>query len=703
MIAEQVMGRATRDAFFLSQFEVKRLPGMMMGTALASLAAAFGATRLLGAFSPARVAPAAFATSGALLVALWGVANSVPQVAALALYLHMAVFGAALVSMFWSLVSERFDPRAAKRYIGRVASGATMGGILGGAMAFGASQTLSLPTSLLALAGLHFACCLGVLSFAGKAQGDKRDVPSETEVSAAKGSSAMAIVARSPYLLRLGMLVASVAALDALADYVLSARAAATFATPSELLSFFSLFHTGVAVVTFVLQATVSRFVLERFGLATAVGLLPALIIPLGAVGALVPKLVTAGALRGAMAAVEHSLYRSGYELLFGPVPLHEKRRTKTLVDVGFDRIGTLAGSSIILSAISVAPSWAPLPELVAMGFLAVLSMLVARQLHRGYIQALGHSLTLRGQARGHPAPEMTLWQTQGRINRAEIVQAIDSLRRENLLLSGEAASPLALIVDPDESRDSTEHDALVESTRALRSGDPARVRAELAAAGELDTRLAGHAVALLGDESVSREALGALRKIADRVSGQLADALLDRATPPVIRRRVARVMASCTTQRALDGLVAGLVDERFEVRYQCGLALLRITDNKPSLSVARDPVLGAVLREVELERPLWDESPPLDFPDDEPGSEFPRSQLQDRTSRSMEHVFAMLSLIYEREPIRRALHALSGDDEHLRGTALEYLEHVVPPSVKNALWPYVTARRSEYLHGAKV
>ena len=61
---------------------------------------------------------------------------------------------------------------------------------------------------------------------------------------------------------------------------------------------------------------------------------------------------------------------------------------------------------------------------------------------------------------------------------------------------------------------------------------------------------------------------------------------------------------------------------------------------------------------------------------------------LRDRVSRSLEHLFTLLSLILPRETLRLAFHALHTDDSYLRGTALEYLETVLPASLWNKLVP---------------
>ena len=49
-------------------------------------------------------------------------------------------------------------------------------------------------------------------------------------------------------------------------------------------------------------------------------------------------------------------------------------------------------------------------------------------------------------------------------------------------------------------------------------------------------------------------------------------------------------------------------------------------------------------------------------------------------TTPCREHVFNLLALVLEREPVHIAARAFDSDDMYLRGTALEYLETVLPP-----------------------
>src|SRR5688572_5484805 len=112
MIANQVAGKATRDALFLSAFDVTSLPYMFIAASLFSLVMVLLFSRILTRFGPSRVLPLSFAASAVLLFGEWLVLRRDTRLASVLLYLHMAGLGSILISGFWSVVNERFDPRA---------------------------------------------------------------------------------------------------------------------------------------------------------------------------------------------------------------------------------------------------------------------------------------------------------------------------------------------------------------------------------------------------------------------------------------------------------------------------------------------------------------------------------------------------------------------------------------------------------------
>jgi ATP:ADP antiporter, AAA family len=128
------------------------------------------------------------------------------------------------------------------------------------------------------------------------------------------------------------------------------------------------------------------------------------------------------------------------------------------------------------------------------------------------------------------------------------------------------------------------------------------------------------------------------------------------------------------------------LQDQRFEVRYRAGRALSPMAEGIPGLRVDRERIFDLVQSEMAVDRGIWETRQLIDLPDDE-SSPMESELLRDRASRSLEHLFTLLSLILPRQTLRLAFHALHTDDPQLRGTALEYLETVLPEPIRERLW----------------
>jgi hypothetical protein len=241
-------------------------------------------------------------------------------------------------------------------------------------------------------------------------------------------------------------------------------------------------------------------------------------------------------------------------------------------------------------------------------------------------------------------------------------------------------------------------HDGFLDSIAELRSGDLARVR-EVLSLEPFDARLVSHVIPLLAVDELARDVVQALRSVGSRVSGQLVDTLLDPTQDVVVRRRIPRVLRVCDSKVAVTGLTSALADELFDIRHQSGLALFRITKRKPDLSPSEADVLAAVLREVATDQETWDSQRLQDALDDDDGEH--TDDIMRERSRSLEHVFRLLSLVHEREPLELAFHALGSEDDRLRGTALEYLENILSPEIRDRLWTYLGDLR-EYQRSAR-
>jgi hypothetical protein len=143
-------------------------------------------------------------------------------------------------------------------------------------------------------------------------------------------------------------------------------------------------------------------------------------------------------------------------------------------------------------------------------------------------------------------------------------------------------------------------------------------------------------------------------------------------------------------------GLWRASSDPRFEVRYRAGKALAHLHAAGHALPATRAQVFDAIEREVRVDARIWRSYRLLDGFEGEEPDELIYRVLEQRSATALDHVFTLLGLVLPAEPVRIALHALGTEDPALRGTALEYLESVLPPRIRERLWPFLELDRRE-------
>jgi AAA family ATP:ADP antiporter len=660
--AQFVASSSARDALFLARFDATALPVMMIGSSVVSLALVAFAASALRRVSPAVHVPLTFGLSAVLILAEWGLTRLDPGAAARVFYLHVTGLGPMLGSGLWLVMNERFDPRGAKKHFGPIGAVQTLGGCLGGVFAASFAAKQGIAGMMLLPALLQAICAFQVRALARPVApvGVRRPRDREPDVV----PSARRVLAQTPYLrsLAVAFLFGTMAA--AFVDYALKAQVSASATHSDVLAKFFSLYYASISLITFVVQAFGSRVTIEKLGLGAATAA-PSLLLSAGSVFAmLVPGVWSIAAAHGGERVTRGSLYRTGYEQLYTPLAPADRRAVKALMDVGVGRAGDILGWMSVQMLLGIV---AGSPDVVLLSFAigcSMVALVASRSLTRGYVKTLEQSLQ-------HRAVELDLSDARDLTTRTVVLRA---LRRE-VVTHAPPAPP----------------DASVREIAILRSRNPEAIRRVLTDPQGLRASLIPHIVALLAWDPVAYDALRALRAVAEEHVGQLVDALIDPNQPFAVRRRLARVFSVCVSQRAADGLLLALDDLRFEVRLYCGRSLAAIVEKNPRVRVDREAILEAVLREVAVSRSVWEGRQLLDAA---AGAEEEQSlqeqAVTDRANHSLAHVFTLLSIVFPTESLRLAFNALHSPDQRLRGTALEYLDAVLPRPVRDRLWPFL-------------
>jgi ATP:ADP antiporter, AAA family len=675
-----VAGKAARDALYLANLPVTSLPAMVVATSACSILLAVASARVLRRLSPAAFVPAAFAAAALLLIAEWIALAFAPTLVARVVYLQVSGLGPMLGSGFWLIASECFDPRTAKRRFGQIAAAGTLGGLAGGLLAERVAAVAGLSTMLPVLAVMNGIAAWQIRQLGKQidSQTASRRISETPELSPEAPRSGLRALAKASYLRDLAALVALGTLGAALADYAFRAQAAAVLGNGESLLRFFAIYYGAISLVTFVVQASLSRMALEKLGLG-ATASTPSAALLVGGIGSLLaPGLPSLIAARGGESAFRGSLFRASYELLYTPIPPQEKRAAKSIIDVGFDRLGDAVGAGAVWVVLLVI---SPARQTAAILWLAIVvsagALALATRLNRGYVQTLERSLMSR-------AVDLDVADILDTTTRTTMLRTLSSLRRAG---QPPRAEPRDRVVDIHRT------DGELLEIEALRSRDRERILSVLHGGSDLTAPLIPHVIPLLAWDAVASIAVDALRRVAEEHVGAFTDALVNPNNDFAIRRRLARVFSVCVSQRAVDGLLAGLDDKRFEVRFHCARSLALIFEKNPRVRIDRERVFDVVLAEVAVGRRVWDGHRLLQELDDHDERFFADEFVKERASRSLSHVFTLLSLVLPAEPLQIAYRGLHTEDDNLRGTALEYLESVLPRAIRYGLWPYLEER----------
>lgn len=360
LFASYFMLRPVRETFGVAG-GVRNLPWLFSATFVATLVVVplygWAASRL----PRRRLLPIAYLASG---LAMMGFALSLlldPRNVWVgrAFYVWISVFNLFVISLAWSLLADVLDREQSERLFGRIAAGASLGGLVGpllsGALvaAVGEAGLLTLSTAL-PLATL--VCARRLLAWRD-AQGPRADMPSPERIGGSIWAGLRLILA-SRYLLALSAYVLLLACASTFL-YVEQARiVAAAFPDRAAQTQAFSAIDAAVQGATILLQLFVTGAVARRLGVAALLALVPALLVPCFLALAAAPSFAMLVAAMFARRVGEYALVRPGREMLFAPLDAETKYKAKNALDTFVYRGGDALSSwleSAVASAFSLA------------------------------------------------------------------------------------------------------------------------------------------------------------------------------------------------------------------------------------------------------------------------------------------------------------------------------------------------------------
>ncbi len=271
-------------------------------------------------------------------------------------YTWVSIYGALTTSQFWLLANAVFDSAQSKRVFTLLGLGGIIGAFTGGEVTSILVETFDISTENL----LFF--CIGILGVVAtivtfvwskhpadetRRQRIRRRRHSEGEK---KIGDVFRTVLSSKHLLLTVGIIAMTMMVASFVDYQFKTVSYESFPTKQDLTSFLGKFYGRLSLASLLVQLLFANRLIKWLGVGGVITFLPASLI-LGSVALFIyPGLFAAALLRGADGTLKYSIDKTGRELLFLPLPLEIKKKTKIFIDLFVDRwFRGIAGGLLLL------------------------------------------------------------------------------------------------------------------------------------------------------------------------------------------------------------------------------------------------------------------------------------------------------------------------------------------------------------------
>jgi AAA family ATP:ADP antiporter len=353
-------------------------------------------SRVVGKVPTRWVLPGTQALVIALLIGFWFLFQTgQPWVSAAFYFWGRLLLGIFLISQFWTLANNIYDPRQAKRVFGFIGGGASLGGITGAGLTALLVENVGTENLLLFSAAILGICFVLVMQI------QRRTMPREAAASlsfakkedAVGGGEALRMLRQSKHLQLIAMVIGFAALGAVTIEQQLNMAADQVVQTQDAITSFLAQITVYVSIIGFVIQIWLVSRVYSLLGIGFALLVLP---VSLGATAVIIllnPVLWAPGLARVLDSSLRYSLDKTTREVLFLPLPSELKLKAKSFVDVTADRfIGKGIGSVLLIIMIKgLNLSWSQLSYLSLT--YCVLWIFMARRARREYLAAFRRTI----------------------------------------------------------------------------------------------------------------------------------------------------------------------------------------------------------------------------------------------------------------------------------------------------------------------
>ena len=445
MTAYNIVKPITRSKF-ISGLGADNLPYVLLAAGLI-----IGVLMQLYSWSIARlprraVIPVTQGVAAALLVVFWFLFRNGGNWVSVTFYVVGLILGILLISQFWTLANDVYDPRQAKRLFGFIGGGASLGGAVGAGLTSLAVERVGTDNLLLVSAAVLGACVALVMAIERREriEADFTSIGRERGVG---GGEALRMLRDSPQLQVIALVIGFAAVGAAIVEQQLNMAAASMKGSGATdaITAFLAQVTFYLSLVGFVVQVGLTSRIHRSLGLAFALIILPLSLGTTATIILLNGALWAPAIARVLDTSLRYTVDKTTREVLFLPLPPDLKYRAKPFVDVTMDRFAKALGALLLLVLIKpwgLNLDWQRLSyaSLIVTGLWIFTALRARREYLRSFRRSIEAGALVPGTIRLNVADARTIETLVEELSSADdarVIYAIDmleSLDRRNLV-----------------------------------------------------------------------------------------------------------------------------------------------------------------------------------------------------------------------------------------------------------------------------
>ena len=349
MAAYNALKPVTRSQF-IKDLGADNLPLVQFAFGLAVGFLMQGYSMIVGRLPRRWALPITLGGLAGLLVVFWLWFQSGSAWASTGFYFFGLILGILVISQFWTLANEVYDPRQAKRIFGFIGAGSSLGGIAGSSLALQAER-IGTSNLLLVSSGILCLCLMLVVAIIAREKPEIKGSLTGGEEAGVGSGEALRLLLNSKHLQTIALIIAFAAIGAAIVDQQLNmATAQAKGQTNTDgITSFLGEVQLYTSLIGFVIQVWLTSKIQRYLGIGFALLILPTSLGITGTIMLLNGVLWAPALARVIDTSLRYTVDKTTREILFLPLPNDLKQQAKPFIDVTVDRFAKGLGALLVL------------------------------------------------------------------------------------------------------------------------------------------------------------------------------------------------------------------------------------------------------------------------------------------------------------------------------------------------------------------